>query len=371
MPWADPGPRPMLMTALNAAQTAHVAFDRARTRAPARVGYIGGHGGGNLGDDLMLGLARRLFPDRRLVDCAESWHERRLARLGLSGPRYFDHVLLGGGTLISPFWYGKVEAAIGQGLPVSSLGSGAGSCGFIQPDGVDLSAWAPLLKRFANLGVRGPRSLATLRRLGVEHAEVVGDLALALTRDAPHPADATPTIAVNLSLPAPNEPQGDEAVRFDELLEALRPLTRRGWAVRPYAMNPADLAPTRGFVERLCGRGVPVPHLDSVAGFMDYVGPSTLNVTVRLHGAILGCCAGVPPVMLGYRDKCLDFAESIGMADACVYLPAARTGEVTLAVGRGLETAEADRRRVLARCGALRDRLMSYVRRVGGGGETP
>jgi len=341
---------------------AHGSHDRR-----ARAGYIGGHGGGNLGDDLMLDIARELFPAWSLVDCAESWHEKRLARLGLSGRRYFDHVLLGGGTLISPFWYGKVEAAIDLGVPVSSLGSGAGSCGFIQGDDIDLSAWAPLLKGFANLGVRGPRSLAKLRGLGVEHAEVVGDLALSLTRDEAVSADPTPTIALNLSLPASNEPQCGEAERFDELLRTLRPWVRRGWAVRPYAMNPADVSPTRGFVDRLCGAGLDVPHLDSVEGFFTHVGPATVNIAVRLHGAVLGCCAGVPPVMLGYREKCLDFAESLLLGETCVYLPTAGSGDVAIAVGTAIEGAEEDRGRVLARAQKLRARLASYAGRISEG----
>jgi polysaccharide pyruvyl transferase WcaK-like protein len=354
----------MMVATRNMAQTTRWALQRLGAHSGLHVGYIGGHGGGNLGDDMMRGIVRELFPQHRLVDCVESWHEKRLAKVGLSGPRYFQHVLLGGGTLISPFWYGKVETAIEQGIPISTLGTGAGSCGFIQDDTIDLSQWAPLLKRFKYLGVRGPRSVKRLQAIGVEHAEAIGDLALYLTRDEPVEPDPTPTIAVNLSLPAKDEPQCGEAQRFEELVHTLRPYVRRGWALRPYAMHAADVEPTRHLVERLQGASGPVPHLDSVDAFFNHVGPATVNIAVRLHGVILGCCAGVPPIILGYRDKCLDFAESLYLQKSCIYMPTARMGDVTITTNAAIETAPQSRHRMIGRAQALKTRLLAYTQQI-------
>ncbi len=338
---------------------------RRMTRVRGHVaGYIGGHGGENLGDNLMLDLAQRLLPRWRLADYAESWHEKRLARLGLSGARYFQHVLLGGGTLISPFWYGKVEAAVKQGLPIATLGTGVGSCGFIQPDGIDLSNWAPLLRAFEHLGVRGPRSVKRLEAMGVTHAQVVGDLALYLTHDRPMDPAPTPTVAVNLSLPAEGDPQHGEAQRFEELLHTLLPYIKQGWAIRPYAMNPVDIEPTRHLVERLGRSDAAVPLLDSVPAFFEYVGPATVNIAVRLHGAILGCCVGVPPVILGYREKCLDFAESLYLRKWCVYLPEAQMGDVAITTASAIDSATDARQRIIARALSLKQCLIDYARRI-------
>jgi len=354
----------MISTARNMAVTAHQALRRLRRDQDGQVGYIGGHGGGNLGDDLMLGIATELFTDRRLVDLAESWHERRLARVGLSGPRYFRHVLVGGGTLISPFWFGKVEAAVQQGLAISTLGTGVGSCGFIQRDDIDLSAWVPLVRTFRHLGVRGPRSKRRLEAMGAERPEVVGDLAMYLALDEPTAASDPPIIAVNLSMPAADEPMSGETERFNELRDALRSHMREGWRVRGYAMNPRDVAPTQALLERLGADDTRTPHLSRVDEFFNRVGPATLNVAVRLHGAILGCCAGVPPLMLGYRDKCLDFAESMGLDDACVHLPTAAPGDLTERLR--LVAAEAPRRRadVIAAALKLKGRLTEYAGRI-------
>ncbi len=348
----------------NMAKTAHWALRRMGERRTSRAVYIGGHGGGNLGDDLMLSIARDLLPQWELTDCAESWHEKRLARFGLSGARYFEHALLGGGTLISPFWYGKVEAAVGLGIPLSSLGTGAGSCGFIQDDGIDLSSWAPLLKRFKHLGVRGPRSLQRMLDMGIEHAEVVGDLALYHTRDKPIVPDSTPSIAVNLCLPAANEPQCGEAQRFEELVNTLRPYVQQGWSLRPYAMNAADVGPTAHLTERLERSVQRIPHLKSVEEFFAHVGPAVINIAVRLHGAILGCCAGVPPLILGYRDKCRDFAESLGLERWCVDLPSAEMGDVAIATAAAMQAAPFVREDTIARARAQKQTLIAYCDRI-------
>lgn len=348
----------------NLAVSTRLAIRRHATRSAGDApfaAYIGGHGGGNLGDDLMTRVAQSLFPGRRLVDFAESWHEQRLARLGLSGPVYFSQVLLGGGTLISPFWYGKVEAAVDLGLRVSSLGTGVGSCGFIQPDHIDLSHWAPLLRRFHRLGVRGPRSVQRLREMGVDHAEAVGDLALWLTREEPAPAADPPVVAVNLSLPAAGDPAYDEPRRFAELAAALCRLRLRGWEIRPYAMNPVDVAPTlQAMLDAGCGE-VGVPHLTSVEAFFDHVGPATVNVAVRLHGGILGCCVGVPPLMLAYREKGLDFMESMGLERWCIDLPRATHGEIASRLAELIAAAPGLRATVLQRARAWRSRLTRYA----------
>ena len=98
-------------------------------------------------------------------------------------------MLLGGGTLINPGYVREVQEALDFGLPVSSLGTGVGSCGFSQPETVNITEWKALLRAFKQLGVRGPRSRTMLGALDVPGVEVIGDLALGLTLTNPlsHP----------------------------------------------------------------------------------------------------------------------------------------------------------------------------------------
>jgi len=98
--------------------------------------------------------------------------------------------------------------------------------------------------------------------------------------------------------------------------------------------------------------------------FFARVGPARLNIAVRLHGAILGCCAGVPPLILGYRDKCRDFADSLYLGKRCVYLPEAQMGDVAIALGSAIESADKQRHRIIARALELKKQLIDYCGRV-------
>lgn len=86
------------------------------------------------------------------------------------------------------------------GLPAWCLGTGVGSCGFSMGHTTEFAEWLPLLRRFESVGVRGPLSPRTLLRAGIDQAQVVGDLGLALTRDETLPAADPPRFLVDLAL---------------------------------------------------------------------------------------------------------------------------------------------------------------------------
>jgi len=285
----------------------------AHHKGKTRLGYIGGHSGLNLGDDLLRDAAVELLEPRfELVDYELSWHERRLARVGLSGQRYFRACVVGGGTLISNFWAGKVERALSQGLPMWTLGTGAGACGFVDKEDQDLSRWAPMLQRFKGLGVRGPRSVAKLEALGVNGAHVVGDLAFALTPEQVQPASDPPILALNLSWPGPQDLDRGERAMIQRVRDYLPKLVAAGWRVRPFLMNEQDREPTELATADLQVPGVePVVRPIDAHALLDLLADCRMTVAVRLHAAVLSCCAGVPPLLLSYRDKCLDFMESM------------------------------------------------------------
>src|SRR5262249_22822727 len=116
-----------------------------RRRSPVRIGYIGALGAANLGDEAMFDAARRLLPSSEFVWLGVPWMEQRLAAMGLSGSRFFDGIFLGGGTLISPYWFPHVKAVFGAGLRIWTFGTGVGSSGFGEPGRVDVAEWKTLL----------------------------------------------------------------------------------------------------------------------------------------------------------------------------------------------------------------------------------
>lgn len=288
-------------------QTACAAAARAVGRGGA--GYVGCHGMGNLGDDAMWAVAQRL-----LGAGAHTFHppglEGRLARLGLSGRRWSRRVWLGGGTLINERFLPAVRGAAERGLPVATFGCGVGGSG-LEQDGFDLSGWAELLNDADGVGVRGPRSAAALRAIGVERAEVVGDPALCLAAGRPVAMDDRPRFAWNVAGTA----TGDRALadaEADRSQAVAAMLIEAGWEPVLLAMTPED-APMLAERARALGVSASVHRPRDFAAFAALVGPCTATVAVRLHASVLSTAAGVPSVLVAYADKCVDFLESVGL----------------------------------------------------------
>jgi hypothetical protein len=307
-----PSPRPTKLSR-------HLGLARHRLavarQAKARIAYLGLDGGGNLGDDAMRELVEDRLAGCRLEPLTSAWLERRLCRAGLSGPRYFSAGLLGGGTLISPSEFERTRGAVDTGIAMWAVGTGVGSSGFEMTGEVDISAWRPVLERFAYVGVRGPRSARRLAELGVE-SEVVGDLALGLAVDrALTPAHERPTIAVNLggSPGAVAEWSVEEDV-LAAAASALRPLADAGWRIVPFAMAPGDM-PVLERLQSLLGSNSVVLRPRTAAELMATLASCRMTLAMRLHAAVLSACAGVPPLMLAYRDKCADFMDSVEMTE--------------------------------------------------------
>jgi hypothetical protein len=330
--------------------------------AAPRYGYIGGQGHQNLGDEAMFEAARRLMPQVCVRSYSFPAHERRLALIGLSGRRYFQQVILGGGTFINPYGVGTTRMALRQGLPVWSLGTGVGSGGFGMALRPELQEWRVLLRDFRRLGVRGPLSQAALEALGVTHAEVLGDLALALALERPvEPAREPPRFGVNILLPPPEEPQSWGEVLLPTLVDAIRELEAAGFSPLFFGMHRSDREPLRALTSRLGRPEAPLHFPRTVEDFFALVGPCAFTLCVRLHAAVLSTCAGVPPLSLGYREKCLDFMASLELEDWYVDLPTARPAALRERILHLSREAPRLRGPILARARVYQAGLRAYV----------
>ncbi len=343
-------------------KTAALAERRLAARPTRRrIAYIGGEGHGNLGDDAMFEAAQRLFREAALLSLDHPVRERRLAHVNLAGRRYFHAAVLGGGTLINPIWFDQVRCAIEQKLPVWTLGTGVGSCGFVQPREVEIASWVPLLSRFRRLGVRGPRSKQALDAQGIEGADVVGDLALALTLEtASRPADPA-RFAVNVYLPWADRRQPDRYPSLQSLKRVLQDLVRAGWQTVPVAMSREDLPTLSWLMDEVNGMDQPLSCAESTESLFESVRRCSFSIAVRLHAAVLSCCVGVPPLMLGYRDKCLDFMESMGLEDWYVDLETSEPETVAAKVKQLVETGPVLRESVLAQAQHWKRRIQAYA----------
>ncbi|WP_257455085.1 polysaccharide pyruvyl transferase family protein [Archangium lipolyticum] len=326
-----------------------------------RVAYAGGQGWRNLGDDVLFEAAQRVLGGVRLVSFRYPRQEERFARLGLSGRSYFQLFILGGGTFINPYGLGTVRAALRQGLPAWTLGTGVGSAGFNMSRRPELAEWRALLRDFHAVGVRGPCSKALLEDLGVSQAEVIGDLALVLAREAPMRPLEPRRFAVNLVLPPRQEREGFSYERLEGLERAIRHFMDQEWEPLFVAMHEHDVESLHR-LKTAVGRAEDPTHSPRTAEeYMELVGPCTLTLATRLHAAVLSCCAGTPALSLGYREKCLDFMSSLGLEAWHVDLSVPEEDIFERAVALA-EVADHLRAPILARAQARKRRLHAYAR---------
>ena len=305
-----------------------------RKRAPYRnnrswnVAYVGWIGYGNLGDEVMYEQLKAGWPDFNIVHYEYLRREARLARFGLSGSAYFGYGFLGGGTLISPYNIEFVESLLDQGVTLSTLGTGVGSSGYESPLEVELEAWKALLPRFDHLGLRGPRSVSRLEKLGIRNACVIGDFALSMARKKlTEPANPR-KFGLNITLPNDEVYGSGSYPVVTALEEVVRKLTGEGWEPVPIAMALKDIEPTQMLIDRVAAAPVPTRLVTTAEECFSLLEDCSFTIAIRLHAAILSVCVGVPPLMLGYRDKCLDFMESVDLSQWYVDLNTASPGEM-------------------------------------------
>nr|MBO2500413.1 hypothetical protein [Acidimicrobiia bacterium] len=272
--------------------------------------YVGWIGYDNLGDEAMLEAARRLLP----------W-----ADVEVSGnPR--DLLILGGGTLINRSTYlGWLTERDSPRVERAVLGTGVASpayWGVTEP----VDGWMRWLSSCCYVGVRGPRSEATLREWGYDgQLEVSGDPALLLER----PAGTQRREGLVVVSPAWTNGElwggSDDAV-MAVLAKSVEQWLAEGRDVAFLSCNPDDDRPIFETM-RAAGR----PDLPYSAGYRDLdaalrlLAEADLVVGERLHAVVLAAAVGTPFVALEYRPKLADFAASVGADDVVV-----RTDQVSV-----------------------------------------
>jgi len=343
---------------------ADVAHRKTLTSGKPRLGYIGALGDGNLGDEAMFTAAQLLYPEHQLVTLLSSWREAELASKGLSGPDFFQGVILGGGTLISPYWHPAIAHAQQQGCGSWTLGSGIGSSGFGDEAAVALDGWAESLKQMSGVGLRGPRSLDTARNLGIGNAEQIGDLAAALTLDAPQQPHQRRKIVVNIAASAADNRLPQDIPALEAVTNYLRLADQFGDEVVGVAMHRTDGGPTRRVLDAAGLEHVSVQLPSDFAAFAKWVAGAHFTLSVRLHAAILAANLGIPSISLGYRDKNLDFMQSIGQERWHLPLETASLDQVTLAIKAMEAEALGLREDVHARMLAYRGQVGAYAARM-------
>lgn len=296
--------------ALRAAKLRHLRL----LAGPRRVGYVGWLGRENLGDEAVFAAYdRALGPG--LADVPETG--RMLARLQRASRRpLFRGAALGGGTLIGTAAARQaLELMLERApdLPLVMLGPGVEDPEWDAPYAPaladELRRWVPLLERFEEVTVRGPRSAAILAGLGIE-AAVVGDPALLLGHDVRRAPPVVPRLGLNVGV-ARHVFGGDLRATVDALVHLGRRHTATGGDVRVLPVWPADEPLSRFCAEQIGPRASVFTCYRSLEGFLAEAAACSVLVGLKLHAVILAHAVGTPSAMVAYHPKGLDHQAAV------------------------------------------------------------
>lgn len=270
---------------------------------PATIRYVGWTGRSNLGDEAMLQAVRGLLTG---VD------------LTTSGDRA-DLLMLGGGTLINRGYLRHLRPLDSPRIERVAFGTGVANPDYWGDPKESPSDWIEFLESCLYVGVRGPVSASLLEGWGLRRdVEIVGDPALALTA----PDTITKVEGRVVVCPAWargllwGESDDDVITAFAALVSALRRDGHDVWALSAF---PGDDSHIIDMMRRADAPDLPyLAAHDDPGPALELLASAELVVSERLHGAVLAAAAGTVPVLVEYRPKLRDFAESIGMRELVI-----------------------------------------------------
>lgn len=259
-----------------------------------RISYIGWVGRNNIGDEACYEAIRTYLPtDAQVIAWdADCW----------TGPPP-DVSILGGGTLLNLAHDRRTKALCkfqSQNVPTIIWGSGV-----LPFEGKRASPQVlSLLRNSAFVGVRGPTSKEALIAQGISKAEIIGDPGFVYEKFTRRPV--TNTIAINIGF-ARHQMFGSEEYLVREIKILVPKLIHVGYDVVLFPMWPQDIPilemtgfPSLGFNP-------------STSELLSLLSSCYCTIGMKLHSSILSAAALTPFVSIAYRDKCFDFAKSVGL----------------------------------------------------------
>ena len=304
--------------------------------------YVGWVGFGNLGDELLWNvfddLSRRYF-DKNKVQITPSLPYVDVNRLDS-----YDLVVLGGGSIIAPYYLGILRKALEQGKKVAIWGSGidwqtkeflrcllSGDKFPYQPfyDGF-VELLSEIVHHSTYTGVRGPLTYDTMKRLGIdmEKVEICGDPGLLVPvteQEYPHSEelinwDDEKIIGLNWGTTFNDIYGHNESVVEEQLVEAVHHFIKQGYKIFLYDVWQEDVQHSTRLYEKITDKSkvYRAKKLYNQYELVQKLRHCCFTVNFKLHANVLSVVAGVPFIALGYRFKIFDFVQSIGLPNIAV-----------------------------------------------------
>jgi len=273
-----------------------------------RIGYMGWLGHRNIGDEACFEAIKGLLSPQDikwLTWDARAWKHGAFP----------DLCILGGGTIfdIRLDRRGKgLRQMLHKKVPIVIWGTGV--MPLSAPKRPIRSKMHPtalaILKHAKFVGVRGPISYKNLSSTGFSGAKVIGDPAIILSTDTPNAGLESKKIAINIGNTHTNL-FGTEQYVVQETKKLVKYLTEDGFDVVLFSVWPQD----NKFLKQIpLTKNVSLrPWHPSSTNLIDFFKTCRCVIGLKLHTSVLSAAANVPFISIAYREKCFDFAQSVGL----------------------------------------------------------
>jgi polysaccharide pyruvyl transferase WcaK-like protein len=279
--------------------------------------YYGFLGDANFGDELVYESARLLFEPYILIPFRQKMPLWLKAYCQLN-KRKFHGILIGGGTLIGPFWERKFFIELTDlKKPVYLHGTGA------HPNIASAPEWKKLLSLPTFGGVRGRQSVKNLESIGVK-AKVIGDAAFAFFNEKQNkqPFGANRNVLINMGTHEKFEGQNESRKCIKQFISLIVKKDYYHLQFLPFHSHDLQIAiQLKEEFPEIEILNTPKTYREAIPFFDN----STFAIGERLHFIVMAILSQTPFLSINYGRKHIDLLESLDVSEAGL-LP----GEISL-----------------------------------------
>ncbi|MBO1001195.1 polysaccharide pyruvyl transferase family protein [Pseudogracilibacillus auburnensis] len=300
--------------------------------------YLGWLGKGNVGDDVLFELFKKMFykyATSNQNNIAVNFDTFPIVNNYKIDVSAYDLIVLGGGSLIHlPYWLKICKEASDKGIPIVSWGTGFDhkyksdhSLHLFQ----HINQYKSIYDSFTYLSVRGPFTKKLLTDIGVEkEIHEIGDPALFYASETfgksfVNTDKNDKQILINWGTSFNNIFGNNELYVENELVKVIHYLLDKGYRVKIYPIWTEDIDAVKRLKEKVSDRRCEIQTVVYDARTtQQMIEKSYITINFKLHANIMSASVNRPFISLAYRGKCFDFAETVQCADHAI-----ATDEVT------------------------------------------
>lgn len=308
-----------------------------------KILYLGWIGYGNIGDDLLLDVFKKMVSDASHDIVVNYYCPFTSPNMNIKD---YDLVVLGGGSLlgkhtessISPFVLYALKVAQ-EGVPLAIWGSGIDmrfreyadkflNSYISKKQNVTLSSnpyYKPLIDYSKATGVRGK---LTKYIINSDKVETIGDPGIIFDKVFPTIPDfqdfadikeSNKLVLVNWGTSFNRIlGQNEEAVKV-ELKKVINELLNHGYEIVIYPVWGKDIEPCKNLANEFKGKKVRcIDKLYNVYQIIDLIKKCRFTINLKLHPNILSMAYKKPFICLSYGLKGYDFCDSIDSTKLCI-----------------------------------------------------